>query len=42
MNLPISDTELESIIELLKEKNQKLYNKLWSYRFNRKYQEDKQ
>lgn len=35
MELPIDKQELDAIIELLRETgNQKLYNKLWSYRIN--------
>jgi hypothetical protein len=34
MDLPISEKELDIIIELAKTKNSQLYNKLWSYRFN--------
>lgn len=34
MNLPITPKELESIIQLLKGPNPKLYAKLWSYKIN--------
>jgi hypothetical protein len=34
MELPITERELDTIIELVKNKNSQLYNKLWSYRFN--------
>jgi hypothetical protein len=34
MELPITEKELDIIIELTKTKNLQLYNKLWSYRFN--------
>jgi hypothetical protein len=34
MELPITEKELDIIIELTKNKNSQLYNKLWSYRFN--------
>ena len=34
MELPITEKELDIIIELTKTKNSQLYNKLWSYRFN--------
>lgn len=36
MDLPITKNELDIIIEMLKNKNPHLYNKLWSYRFNLK------
>jgi hypothetical protein len=34
MELPITEKELDIILELTKNKNTQLYNKLWSYRFN--------
>jgi hypothetical protein len=34
MDLPITDKELELIIEMVKSRDQKLYNKLWTYKFN--------
>ena len=35
MELPIDKRELDAIIEILRVTgNQKLYNKLWSYRIN--------
>ncbi len=35
MELPIDKRELDAILEVLKVTgNQKLYNKLWSYRIN--------
>jgi hypothetical protein len=36
MELPITEKELNFIIELVKYKNTELYNKLWTYRFNLK------
>jgi hypothetical protein len=41
MELPITEKELDIIIELTKTKNSQLYNKLWSYRFRIKYQQEK-
>jgi hypothetical protein len=41
MDLPITEKELDIIIELTKTKNLQLYNKLWSYRFRIKYQQEK-
>lgn len=39
MNIPITQKEFERILEILKRTNEKqLYNKLWSYNFNLKYQ----
>lgn len=35
MDLPITEKELNFIIESVKNKNIELYNKLWSYRFNK-------
>jgi len=36
MNLPITEREFEKILELLKRTDEKqLYNKLWSFNFNR-------
>jgi hypothetical protein len=40
MNLPITENELDLIIEMLKNKHPALYNKLWSYRINLKYSKD--
>jgi hypothetical protein len=37
MELPITESELEIIMELLKHKHPQIYNKLWSYKFNHKY-----
>jgi hypothetical protein len=34
MELPITEKELSIIIELVKNKDSQLYNKLWSYRIN--------
>ena len=34
MNLPITENELNIIIEILKNRNPQLYAKLWSYRVN--------
>ncbi len=42
MNLPITESELERIMEMLKHKDPSLYNKLWSYKFNRKYTKTKE
>jgi hypothetical protein len=39
MELPITEKELEFIVELLKYKNPPLYNKLWSYKFNLKHKD---
>ena len=37
MEIPINDTELKKIIELLKNsREQQLYAKLWSFNVNRK------
>lgn len=41
MRLPITETELNIILEVLKHKNQELYNKLWSYKINKKLEENK-
>lgn len=41
MELPITEAELNIIMNLLKGKDNKLYNKLWSYQINRKIQKDK-
>jgi hypothetical protein len=41
MELPITETELDHIIEMIKLKYPQLYNKLWSYRFRIKYQQEK-
>jgi hypothetical protein len=35
MNLPITENELKLIIEMLKGKHPQIYNKLWSYQFNK-------
>ena len=35
MELPITEKELDFIIELLKNKNFQLYSKLWTYKFNK-------
>jgi hypothetical protein len=40
MELPITEKELDIIIEMVKYENPNLYNKLWTYRFNLK-NEDK-
>jgi hypothetical protein len=34
MELPITEKEFEIIVEVLKNKEPQLYNKLWSYKFN--------
>ena len=34
ITLPITDKELDKIIECLKPNNKQLYAKLWSYRIN--------
>jgi hypothetical protein len=34
MELPITEKELDIIIEVIKNKHPQLYNKLWSYRIN--------
>ena len=34
MELPIDEKELEYIIDAIKNKNPKLYGKLWSYKVN--------
>jgi hypothetical protein len=39
MELPITEKELEFIMELVKCKNIQLYNKLWSYKFNLKHKQ---
>jgi hypothetical protein len=37
MELPITEKELKKIIEILKNSDEKdLYNKLWTFNFNRK------
>jgi len=37
MDLPITECEFKKILELLKRTNEKqLYNKLWTFNFNRK------
>jgi hypothetical protein len=40
MELPITENEFKYILEKVKS-NQKLYNKLWAYWFNYKYQKSK-
>ena len=39
MELPITENELQIIIEKLKTTNPQLYAKLWSYKINSKKQE---
>jgi hypothetical protein len=39
MELPITDKELFEIMELVKNKNNQLYNKLWTYRMSTKIKE---
>lgn len=39
MELPITDKELELIMEMIKSRNIQLYNKLWSYKFNLKHKQ---
>ncbi len=34
IKLPLSEKELDEIIELLKKTNNKIYSKLWSYKIN--------
>lgn len=34
MQLPITEKELEYIIEVVRNKNPQLYSKLWSYKIN--------
>jgi hypothetical protein len=41
MELPITERELEIIIDNLKETNPNLYAKLWSYKMNYKKMEKK-
>ena len=41
MNIPITEKELNIIIDSLKNKHPDLYNKLWSYRINLKHSKDK-
>jgi hypothetical protein len=42
MEIPINDTELKKIIELLKNsREQQLYAKLWSYKINNLSKENK-
>jgi len=37
MEIPITEKEFKKIIEILKKTNEKdLYNKLWTFNFNRK------
>lgn len=40
MNLPITKSEFKYILEAVKS-NKQLYNKLWTYWFNLKYQKGK-
>jgi hypothetical protein len=40
MNLPINESEFNYILEVVKS-NKQLYNKLWAYWFNYKYQNGK-
>ena len=40
MELPITEKELRLIIETVKGKYPKLYNKLWAYQFKLKYQQE--
>jgi hypothetical protein len=42
MELPITESELELIMEVLKNKEPQLYNKLWSYKFNLKNTKNKE
>jgi hypothetical protein len=35
MELPITEKEFEIIVEALKNREPQLYNKLWSYKFNK-------
>jgi hypothetical protein len=35
MELPITEKELDIIIKMVEYKNPNLYNKLWTYRFNK-------
>jgi hypothetical protein len=41
MELPITQSDLDYIIEMVKNKNPQLYNKLWSHKFNLKYTKGK-
>jgi len=41
MELPITDSEFDYILELVRHKNPQLYNKLWSHKFNLKYIKNK-
>lgn len=41
MEIPITEAEFKFIMETLKTKDNRLYNKLWSYHVNRKNQKDK-
>ena len=41
MELPITKSELEIIMGVLKHKHPQIYNKLWSYKFSLKNKEDK-
>ena len=40
MELPITENELDIIIEKLKTSNPQLYAKLWSYKINNRKQEN--
>jgi len=40
MNIPITEKDYKYIMESVKS-NKKLYDKLWTYWFNLKYQKDK-
>ena len=40
MNLPITESEFNYILQVIKS-NKQLYNKLWTYLFNYKYQNGK-
>jgi hypothetical protein len=41
MKLPITEKELDFIMEIVKYKNKNLYDKLWSYKFNYLLQKQK-
>jgi hypothetical protein len=40
MELPITEKEFKLIIEMVKGKYPKLYNKLWAYQFKLKHQQE--
>jgi hypothetical protein len=42
MELPITESELELIMQVLKNKEPHIYNKLWSYKFNRNHTQNKE